>query len=107
MGMLPKCYSNGSGLVRGVLLRCVTGSAVESRPGPGGDVMSQKKMLSVQDAVQYQRDEYGRVVYGRDALRAAVRGNLLPVVRVGVRRVYIPASALDRLLQGRGGEEVA
>ena len=62
--------------------------------------MLTKRILTINEAVEYQRREFGRVAFGRDALYAAARAELLPVVRVGTRRIYIPISGLEQLLNG-------
>ena len=62
--------------------------------------MRKKRILTINEAVEYQRTEFGRVAFGRDALYAAARANLLPVVRVGTRRIYIPISGLEQLMNG-------
>ncbi|THF70963.1 hypothetical protein E7T06_05250 [Deinococcus sp. Arct2-2] len=60
----------------------------------------QKRLLTVAEAVDYQRVTYGRVAYGRDALYTVAKAGLVPVIRVGRRRIFIPISAIDELLRG-------
>lgn len=59
-----------------------------------------RRLLTVAEALELQRRDYGRVALGRDALYAAVRSRRLAVVRVGRRRLYIPQHALQQLLDG-------
>ncbi len=56
-------------------------------------------LITVTQALAYQAEQYGRVVYGRDALYAAARDGRLPVVRHGARRLYIPLKDLQALLR--------
>lgn len=58
-------------------------------------------IMTVPEAISYQRDVYGRVVFGRDALYAVARAGRVPVVRVGQHRLLFPKATIDRLLSGR------
>lgn len=60
-----------------------------------------KRIFTVREAIEYQKTLFdGRVVYGRDALYAAIRTEMLRSIRVGKRRVFIPQASLDALLGG-------
>lgn len=59
-----------------------------------------RKLLTVNEAIRYQRDAYGHVAHGRDALYAMARTNLVPVVRSGKRKILFPCSSIDLLLSG-------
>lgn len=63
----------------------------------------QKKVFTVAEAIEYQKQEYGRVVYGRDALYAIARQPIVPIIRVGKGRIFFPRSSLDILLNGMEG----
>ena len=58
-------------------------------------------IMTVSEAIGYQRDVYGRVVFGRDALYAVARAGRVPVVRVGQHRLLFPRTTIDRLLSGQ------
>lgn len=63
----------------------------------------QKKVFTVAEAIEYQKQEYGRVVYGRDALYAIAQQPIVRIIRVGKRRIFFPRSSLDILLNGMEG----
>lgn len=63
----------------------------------------QKKVFTVAEAIEYQKQEYGRVVYGRDALYAIARQPIVRIIRVGKGRIFFPRSSLDILLNGMEG----
>lgn len=66
--------------------------------------MDTKKVLTIPDAIQYQQDEYGRVVYGRDSLYSLARSGRVPVIRNGARKLLFPVSTIDKLMQGSSEE---
>lgn len=64
-----------------------------------------KLILTVKEAVQVQAEEYGCVVFSRDALYGAIHAGRLAVIRQGQRRLYIPRQALQTLLEGKFEEQ--
>lgn len=65
-----------------------------------------KQALAIPEAIQYQKEKYGCVAFGRDALYALAHSGRVPVIRNGTRKLLFPASTIDRLMQG-STEEVA
>ena len=65
--------------------------------------MDSKKLLTIPQAIEYQRREYGHVAYGRDSLYALAKSGAVLVVKVGERKLFFPTAALDRLLTGEAG----
>lgn len=65
-----------------------------------------KKALAVPEAIEYQKERYGCVAFGRDALYALARSGRVRVIRNGTRKLLFPASTIDALMQGNS-EEVA
>lgn len=57
-----------------------------------------KRLLTVVEAVDYQRDIYGRVAYGRAALYALAHSGSLKVIKNGKRKILFPIRTLDHLL---------
>ena len=68
--------------------------------------MNNPKALTVPQAIEYQRNEYGHVAFGRDSLYALARSGRIPTIRNGARKLLFPLSAIDKLMQG-STEEVA
>ena len=66
-------------------------------------MQSDKKVLSIPQAIEYQRAHYGCVAYGRDALYAVARSGKVPIIRNGERRIFFPVGSIDRLMQGSEG----
>ena len=62
--------------------------------------MTRVQVLSVQEAINYQRDMYGRVAYGRDFLYRLAKSGTVPVIWVGKRKLLIPISTIDTLMRG-------
>jgi hypothetical protein len=58
------------------------------------------KLLNVGEAIEYQKSNHGRVIYGRDALYALAHAKAVPVVNVGGRKIFFPTSSIDRILSG-------
>lgn len=59
-----------------------------------------KKALTVPEAIQYQKQEYGCLAYGRDALYSLARAGQIPVIRKGRRKLLFPRSTIDQLMSG-------
>lgn len=57
-------------------------------------------LLNIGESIEYQKTQFGRVVFGRDALYALAHTNAVPVVRVGERKIFFPKASLDRVLSG-------
>ena len=57
-----------------------------------------RRLLNVAEAVDYQRDVYGRVAYGRAALYALAHSGSLHVIKNGKRKILFPIRTLDWLL---------
>lgn len=57
-----------------------------------------KKLLTVTEAVEYQRDVYGTVAFGRAALYALAHSGTLTVIKNGKRKILFPLRTLDQLL---------
>ena len=64
-----------------------------------------KRVMTVAEAIQYQKEVWGRVVFGRDALYAIARTKTVPVVRVGKGRMYFPRTSIEALLNGNQENE--
>lgn len=62
-------------------------------------------ILTIPEALRYQKELYGRIVFGRDALYAVARAGRVPVVRVGQHRILFPRTSIDLLLSGRQAPE--
>jgi hypothetical protein len=62
------------------------------------------KLLNVVEAMEYQKSNHGRVIFGRDALYALAHTKAVPVVNVGGRKIFFPISSIERILSG---EQVA
>ena len=60
-----------------------------------------KSILTVQEAINYQKVTYGRVVFGRDALYKMSRLGQIRVVRHGNRKLLIPITSIDDLMTGK------
>ena len=58
------------------------------------------RLLTVHEAMDYQRENCGRIPFGRDALYSIAHRRLVPVVMVGARKVLFPPSSIDLLLSG-------
>lgn len=63
----------------------------------------QKRVFTVAEAIQFQKQEWGKVVFGRDALYAIARRRTVPVIRVGKGRLFFPRTSLEMLLNGMEG----
>lgn len=63
--------------------------------------MTMKKLLTVPEALAYQKEHYGYVAYSRDALYALAKAGTVPVVRPGKRHLYFPISTIERLMSGQ------
>lgn len=59
-----------------------------------------KILLTVAEAIAYQRDVYGQVAFGRDALYAIAKAERVPTVRNGRRKTLFPIASIDQLMQG-------
>lgn len=59
-----------------------------------------KQALAIPEAIQYQKEKYGCVAFGRDALYALAHSGRVPVIRNGTRKLLFPVSTIDRLMQG-------
>ena len=62
------------------------------------------QVLAIPEAIRYQKEHYGCVAYGRDALYALAHSGRVAVIRNGTRKLLFPASTIDRLMQGSTGE---
>lgn len=59
-----------------------------------------RRLMTVHEAVEYQRRTYGHVAFGRDALYAIARTEKVPVIKNGKRKVLFPVSSIDALMTG-------
>lgn len=59
------------------------------------------ELLTIKQAIELQRNRYGRVVYGRDYLYRVARSGLVPVVCNGRRRILFPQTTIDQMLSGQ------
>ena len=57
-------------------------------------------LISVSEALDYQREKIGKVVFGRDLLYSLVRNKRISTVRPGKRKILIPTVMIDKLLSG-------
>jgi hypothetical protein len=58
------------------------------------------KLLNPREAVAWQREHQGRVIFGLDSLYAIARQGTVPVVKVGNHKIFFPVSSLEKLLAG-------
>lgn len=61
----------------------------------------EKLILTVQEALAYQKLTYGRVVFGRDALYKMAKLDQIKTIKYGSRKLLIPAKTIDELMEGR------
>ncbi len=57
------------------------------------------RLLSVHEVLGYQRENCGRIPFGRDALYAIAHRRLVSVVLAGRKVLFLPSS-IDLLLSG-------
>lgn len=57
-------------------------------------------LLNARESVLWQREKFGRVIFGIDSLYAVARTGKIPVVRVGEKKLFFPISSLEKLLSG-------
>ena len=57
-------------------------------------------LLNIVESLDYQKSQFGRIILGRDALYALARTNIVPVVRVGERKIFFPKTSLDKVFSG-------
>lgn len=61
----------------------------------------QKSILTVQEALVYQKSTYGRVVFGRDALYKMAKLDQIKTIKYGKRKLLIPTKTIDNLMEGK------
>ncbi|WP_157451046.1 hypothetical protein [Deinococcus puniceus] len=59
-----------------------------------------KLLLTVPEAIVYQREKYGHVCFGRDALYAIARSGKVKIVKYRNRKLLFPTATIDLLMKG-------
>jgi hypothetical protein len=57
-------------------------------------------LLNARESVAWQKEKFGRVIFGIDSLYAVARTSKIPVVRVGEKKIFFPVSSLEKLMSG-------
>jgi hypothetical protein len=57
-------------------------------------------LLTVPEAITYQREQYGHVCFGRDALYAIARSGKVKIVKYRNRKLLFPRTTIDLLMKG-------
>ena len=59
------------------------------------------KLFSAREALEWQKQRQGRVIFGLEMMYAIAREGKVPVVWVGSRKLFFPETSLEKLLSGQ------